>query len=107
MTCDPSELVIRPNFAYSISSALKAYVHAGTRVEQSADQPLVSAIAGMAIAGARPLRRRKWPPAPRSSWGAPVAEASVVMPAKAGIQYSVTLELNISGPAYWIIRFRG
>jgi hypothetical protein len=29
------------------------------------------------------------------------------MPAKAGIQYFVKLELNISGPAYWIIRFRG
>jgi hypothetical protein len=30
-----------------------------------------------------------------------------VMPAKAGIQYSVTLEINISGAAYWIIRFHG
>jgi hypothetical protein len=29
------------------------------------------------------------------------------MPAKAGIQYSVTSESNISGAAYWIIRFRG
>jgi hypothetical protein len=32
---------------------------------------------------------------------------TVVMPAKAGIQYSVTPELNISGAEYWIIRFRG
>jgi hypothetical protein len=38
--------------------------------------------------------------------GRSVAEASVVMPAKR-IQYFVKLELNISGPAYWIIRFRG
>jgi hypothetical protein len=29
------------------------------------------------------------------------------MPAKAGIQYAVPLEMNISGAAYWIIRFRG
>jgi hypothetical protein len=29
------------------------------------------------------------------------------MPAKAGIQQSVTLELNFGGAAYWIIRFRG
>jgi hypothetical protein len=29
------------------------------------------------------------------------------MPAKAGIQYSVTSALNISGAAYWIIRIRG
>jgi hypothetical protein len=29
------------------------------------------------------------------------------MPAQAGIRYAVKLELNISGPAYWIIRFRG
>jgi hypothetical protein len=29
------------------------------------------------------------------------------MPAKAGIQQSVKLEFNISGAAYWIIRFRG
>ena len=29
------------------------------------------------------------------------------MPAQAGIQYFVKLELNISSPAYWIIRFRG
>jgi hypothetical protein len=34
-------------------------------------------------------------------------EISVVMPAKAGIQYSVTAALNISGAAYGIIRFRG
>ena len=27
------------------------------------------------------------------------------MPAKAGIQYCVTLELNISGAEYWIIRW--
>ena len=32
---------------------------------------------------------------------------TVVMPAQAGIQYSVTPELNISGAEYWIIRFRG
>jgi hypothetical protein len=32
---------------------------------------------------------------------------TVVMPAKAGIQYSVRPELNISGAEYWIIRFRG
>jgi hypothetical protein len=30
-----------------------------------------------------------------------------VMPAKAGIQYAVTPELNGSGAEYWIIRFRG
>jgi hypothetical protein len=29
------------------------------------------------------------------------------MPAKAGIQYAVTLKLNRSGAEYWIIRFRG
>jgi hypothetical protein len=29
------------------------------------------------------------------------------MPAKAGIQYSVTAELNGNGAEYWIIRFRG
>jgi hypothetical protein len=29
------------------------------------------------------------------------------MPAKAGIQYFVTFALNLSGAAYWIIRFRG
>jgi hypothetical protein len=29
------------------------------------------------------------------------------MPAKAGIQYAVTLELNTNAAAYWIIRFRG
>jgi hypothetical protein len=28
------------------------------------------------------------------------------MPAKAGIQYAVTPELNESGAEYWIIRFR-
>jgi hypothetical protein len=28
------------------------------------------------------------------------------MPAQAGIQYSVTPELNISVAEYWIIRFR-
>jgi hypothetical protein len=50
MTCDPSELVTYPNFVFSISSALKAYVHAGTRAEQSADQPLVAAIAGTQMA---------------------------------------------------------
>jgi hypothetical protein len=32
---------------------------------------------------------------------------TVVMPAKAGIQYSVKLELNMNSAAYWIIRFRG
>jgi hypothetical protein len=30
---------------------------------------------------------------------------SVVLPAKAGIQQSVTLQLNISGAEYWIIRW--
>ena len=30
-----------------------------------------------------------------------------VMPAKAGIQYPVTAELNGNGAEYWIIRFRG
>jgi len=29
------------------------------------------------------------------------------MPAKAGIQYSVTPKLNQDGAEYWIIRFRG
>jgi hypothetical protein len=29
------------------------------------------------------------------------------MRAKAGIQYSVTVEIHIDGAAYWIIRFRG
>jgi hypothetical protein len=29
------------------------------------------------------------------------------MPAKAGIQYAVTPEMNIIGTGYWIIRFRG
>jgi hypothetical protein len=29
------------------------------------------------------------------------------MPAKAGIQESVKLALNIGGAAYWIIRIRG
>jgi hypothetical protein len=29
------------------------------------------------------------------------------MPANAGIQYSVTPEINIGGAAYWIIRCRG
>jgi hypothetical protein len=29
------------------------------------------------------------------------------MPAKAGIQYSVKLQLNIGAAAYWIIRLRG
>jgi hypothetical protein len=29
------------------------------------------------------------------------------MPAKAGIQYSVTPEFNIKAAAYWIIRLRG
>jgi hypothetical protein len=29
------------------------------------------------------------------------------MPANAGIQYSVTAELNGNGAEYWIIRFRG
>ena len=29
------------------------------------------------------------------------------MPAKAGIQYAVTLALNKAGAGYWIIRFRG
>ena len=29
------------------------------------------------------------------------------MPAKAGIQYFVTLALNKTGAEYWIIRFRG
>jgi hypothetical protein len=33
--------------------------------------------------------------------------ASVVMPAKAGIQYAVTPALNTTGAEYWIIRFRG
>jgi hypothetical protein len=32
---------------------------------------------------------------------------TVVMPAKAGIQYAVTLEWNTNTTAYWIIRFRG
>jgi hypothetical protein len=32
---------------------------------------------------------------------------SVVMPAKAGIQYSVKSGLDISSTAYWIIRLRG
>jgi hypothetical protein len=29
------------------------------------------------------------------------------MPAKAGIQYSVKLKLNVCRAEYWIIRFRG
>jgi hypothetical protein len=29
------------------------------------------------------------------------------MPAKAGIQYSVTLASDMIGAEYWIIRFRG
>jgi hypothetical protein len=29
------------------------------------------------------------------------------MPAKAGIQYSVTAAIDIDGAAYWITRFRG
>jgi hypothetical protein len=29
------------------------------------------------------------------------------VPAKAGIQYSVAVELTIGGVKYWIIRFRG
>jgi hypothetical protein len=29
------------------------------------------------------------------------------MPAKAGIQYAVTLASNATGAEYWIIRFRG
>ena len=29
------------------------------------------------------------------------------MPAKAGIQYTVTSGLNATGAEYWIIRFRG
>jgi hypothetical protein len=32
---------------------------------------------------------------------------TVVMPAKAGIQYSEGVELSIGGALYWIIRFRG
>jgi len=29
------------------------------------------------------------------------------MPAKAGIQYAVTLVLNMTGAEYWVIRLRG
>ena len=35
------------------------------------------------------------------------ALARLVMPAKAGIQYSVTPEFDTPAAAYWIIRLRG